>query len=286
LEVRYKTIVPPNNLIYSQLSYLGQVLAQPSSNNTLILRFKNIDEATHQKVLKSLENIFRDNKDNPKLLSYLKSKGLSKKQINDLFALADKEMLKELKFESIGPTIGKELRGRAVKSIILVLIGVVLYVTWAFRKVSRYVSPLKYGIITLITLFHDVFITVGVFSILSHFFGIEIGSPFVAAVLTILGYSVNDTIVVFDRIRENLNRSSEREFRKLVNNSLNQTLARSINTSFTTLLVLIAVFILGGPTIRYFVLALIIGIFIGTYSSIFIASPLLVTTQKLRKRKS
>jgi len=135
----------------------------------------------------------------------------------------------------------------------------------------------------LIAMAHDVFITIGVFAILGKYFGIEINTPFVAAILTVLGYSVHDTIVVFDRIRENLPKSDD-DFEGTVNTSLNQTLGRSINTSLTVLLTLIAIIIFGGLSIRTFALALTIGIFIGTYSSIFVASPLLVIWEKLGKK--
>ena len=195
--------------------------------------------------------------------------------------------IEEKRFNSIGPVIGNELKEKAVLAIIIALIAIVLYIGFAFRKVSFPVSSFKYGIIATIALFHDVIITLGVFSVLGHFYGVEIGIPFVAAILAILGYSVNDTIVVFDRTRENLLKSGIDDFEKIVNKSVNETLIRSINTSFTTLIVLITLYLFGGDTIKYFVVALIVGISAGTYSSIFIASPLLVTWQKWDlKRKS
>ncbi|MEA1936542.1 MAG: protein translocase subunit SecF, partial [Patescibacteria group bacterium] len=188
--------------------------------------------------------------------------------------------IKEKRFNSIGPVIGNELKRSAVWAIVIALIAIVLYIGFAFRKVSFPVSSFKYGIIATIALFHDVIITLGVFAVLGHFFSIEIGIPFVAAILAILGYSVNDTIVVFDRTRENLLKSGIDDFEEVVNKSVNETLIRSINTSFTTLIVLAALYLFGGDTIRYFVVALMVGISAGTYSSIFIASPLLVTWQK------
>ena len=189
----------------------------------------------------------------------------------------------EKRFESIGPVIGSELAEKSIKAIIIVLIGIVLYVGWVFRKVSRPVSSWKYGLIALAALFHDIIITLGVFSILGHFYGVEVGMPFVVALLTILGYSVNDTIVVFDRTRENLLRSAWDDFEEVVNRSVNETLVRSLNTSLTTLVVLLAIYFFGGATIQYFVLALIVGIIAGTYSSIFIASPLLVSLARRKK---
>lgn len=191
----------------------------------------------------------------------------------------------ERRFESIGPVIGQELKGKSLRAILMVLVAILIYVALAFRKVSWPVQSWKYGIVALITLFHDVIITFGIFTLLTHTFGWEINSAFVAAILTILGYSVNDTIVVFDRIRENVPKLSGR-FEDVVNTSVNQTLSRSINTSLTTSLVLLAIMIFGGETIRDFVTALFIGVIIGTYSSIFIASPLLVTWKQYQEKKS
>ena len=166
--------------------------------------------------------------------------------------------------------------------ILLILVIIIIYIALAFKKVSKPIASWKYGIAAIVALFHDVLITLGVFAILGRFLGVEVNTPFVAAILTVLGYSVNDTIVVFDRIRENLPRSEE-DFEGTVNTSINQTLTRSINTSLTTLLVLLSILFWGGNTIRDFVLALSIGVFIGTYSSIFVASPLLVIWEKTRK---
>ena len=197
-------------------------------------------------------------------------------------ATAQSAGLEELRFDSVGPTIGRELKSRSLTAIVIVLLAIVLYIAWAFRKVSKPVASWKYGMAANIALFHDVLITLGVFSVLGHFYGVEINSSFVAAILTVLGYSVNDTIVVFDRIRENLPKS-DKDFEGTVNDSVNQTITRSINTSLTTLLVLLAILFFGGATIRSFVLALSIGVFIGTYSSIFLASPVLVVWEKMKK---
>jgi preprotein translocase subunit SecF len=164
-----------------------------------------------------------------------------------------------------------------------VLIVIIIYIGLAFQRVSKPVASWKYGLTAIIALFHDLLITIGVFSLLGHFYGVEINTTFVVALLTVLGYSVNDTIVVFDRTRENLPKSTG-SFAETVNSSLNQTLVRSINTVITTLLALLAVLFFGGDSIREFVLALIIGIFCGAYSSIFVVSPLLVVWQRLQKR--
>lgn len=193
--------------------------------------------------------------------------------------------IEEKRADIIGPVIGNELKSTAKLAIAIALIAIVLYIGWAFRKVSKPVSSFKYGIIATVTLFHDILITLGVFAVLGHFYNVEVGISFVAALLAILGYSVNDTIVVFDRTRENLLKARDDDFEIVVNKSVNETLIRSISTSFTTLLVLFTLFLFGGETIKYFIVALIVGIAIGTYSSIFIASPLLVTWQKWSARK-
>lgn len=189
--------------------------------------------------------------------------------------------MEELRYEFIGPVIGKELKDKAFYAIILVIIAIILYVAWAFRKVPYQVSSWSYGLIAVVALIHDILIVIGLFAFLGNFMQVEVGLPFVAALLTILGYSVNDTIVVFDRIRENLHKKGKHgDFEEIVNISVNETIARSINTSFTTLIVLFMVFFLGGVTLKFFILALIVGIIIGTYSSIFLAATLLVQTQK------
>ncbi|HCJ52633.1 MAG: protein-export membrane protein SecF [Candidatus Kerfeldbacteria bacterium RIFCSPLOWO2_01_FULL_48_11] len=186
--------------------------------------------------------------------------------------------VEEASYEEIGPTIGKELRSRSISSIIIVLGLITAYISLAFRKVGT--SRLRswvFGTAAIVALGHDLLFVVGVFAILGYFFSIEIGSLFVTALLTTLGFSVHDTIVVFDRIRERLRFNPAKTFEETVNESVNQTLVRSLNTSLCTLLVLICLYLFGGESIKTFVLALIMGISIGTYSSIFVASPLVVT---------
>jgi preprotein translocase subunit SecF len=190
----------------------------------------------------------------------------------------------ERRFESIGPTVGEELRRGALWSISLVLLGIALYVSYAFRKVSRPVASWKYGLITLIVgLMHDVLLPVAAFALLGKFALAEVNSSFVAAVLTVLGFSVHDTIVVFDRIRENLLRSGG-AFEEIVERSVNETLSRSINTSLTACLPLISIYVWGGQSLKYFAFTLIVGLVAGTYSSIFLASPMLVVMQKKNSR--
>lgn len=191
----------------------------------------------------------------------------------------------EQSFQNVGPTIGAELARKAWWAIATVLVAIVLFISYAFRQVSKGPVPAwVFGIAAIVALAHDIWIVLGVFIILGHFTGVEIDALFVTALLTVLGFSVHDTIVVFDRIRERLRISSKKTFEEILNESINATLVRSIGTSFTTALVLLALFLFGGASIHYFVLALIIGIISGTYSSIFIASPLLLTYSKLAAR--
>ena len=191
----------------------------------------------------------------------------------------------QLRFDEIGPTVGKELKTKSVKAVIILLAVIIIYISIVFRTMSRVLSPWAMGVAAVLALLHDVIIPVGVFSILGYLGNVEITAVFVAAALTILGYSVSDTVVVFDRVRENVLRFGAKEsFPDLVHRSILQTLTRSINTSMTTLLSLLAIFLFGGESIKYFALALIIGIISGTYSSIFVASPIVMWWHQRRKR--
>lgn len=251
LEITYKQVRPPVTTVVEALKDLKLVIAaQPVGDTAMALRFPTVDEATHQRMLA---------------------------------LLGGSDKLTEDHFESIGPTISGELVRKSIWAILLVVIAIALYITWAFRKVAGTVPPWHYGVITLITLFHDVIITLGSFAFLSHFTDAEVNAPFIAAILTILGFSVHDTIVVFDRIRENITRLAEKDFSKIVDSSVRQTLTRSFNTSFTVLITLLAIFFFGGSSLHYFVVVLIVGIAIGTYSSIFLASPLLARTAGRQK---
>lgn len=192
--------------------------------------------------------------------------------------------IKEEEFETIGPTIGKETTKNALKALLIASVLIVLYITWSFRSIPKPASSFRFGICAIAALIHDVLVVVGVFSILGHFLGVQVDSLFVTALLTIIGFSVHDTIVVFDRIRENLIRMGSSDFSSVVNESILQTLVRSLRTSLTVILVLVALLLFGGESIRWFVVALLIGITSGTYSSIFNAAPLLVLWQNLSKR--
>ncbi|MFC1656862.1 protein translocase subunit SecF [Patescibacteria group bacterium] len=218
----------------------------PSEENNYILRTAEINEHKKDQIIDNLTEKF-----------------------------SESEIL-ENRFETIGPTVSRDLTQKALWAILIASLAIILYITWSFRNIPKPASSWKFGIAAIITLLHDAIIVIGVFVILGRFFNIEIDSLFITAVLTVIGYSVNDTIVVFDRIRENLIKRSEIDFKTIANTAVVETLSRSLNTGLTTLMVLFALFLLGGATIKYFVLALIIGIISGTYSSIFIAAPILV----------
>ncbi|MBI2031325.1 MAG: protein translocase subunit SecF [Candidatus Levybacteria bacterium] len=192
---------------------------------------------------------------------------------------------KETQFETIGPAIGEETTANAIKAVIFASILIILYITWSFRSVPKPASSLRFGVCAIIALIHDILVVVGIFAILGRFFSVEVDSLFVTALLTVIGFSVHDTIVVFDRIRENLKRMAGVPFSQIVNESILQTLDRSLNTSLTVILVLFALLLFGGETIRWFVVALLIGIISGTYSSIFNASPLLVLWHELAEKR-
>ena len=255
MEIEFSERLPATEEIRTVLSglNLGDFSVRTIGEKAVTLKLKDISEETHQAILKALRAKFPE--------------------------------IEEKQFESIGPTIGRELRNKAITSSIIVLLAISLYIAWAFRKVSRPVSSWRYGIATLIALFHDILIPIGVFAYLGHFRGVEIDSNFIVAILVILGFSVHDTIVVFDRTRENLKRYNWVDFGELVNQSVNEVIARSIATSATVLLVLTSLFLWGGATLKFFVLTLMIGVFFGTYSSIFIASALIADWEKRLRRK-
>ncbi len=198
----------------------------------------------------------------------------------DALSLGGAHEVREERFASIGPAVGEELKRKSIVALAVVLAMIILFVAWAFRRVSRPVSSWKYGAVAVLTLFHDITIPTGVFVVLGKFAGVEIDILFVTALLAILGYSVNDTIVIFDRIRENLARNEEyrvrEDFGATVGKSLEQTYVRSINLSITTALVLASLLVFGSSAVFTFALALMLGVIAGSYSSIFLASPLLV----------
>lgn len=198
--------------------------------------------------------------------------------------------LTEKRFDSVGPILGKEALEKSLISVGLVLLAIVLFITFAFRGVSRPVKSWKYGLIAIVALAHDVIIPVGLFSYLGHTIGLEVDTLFVTALLVILGFSIHDTIVVFDRVRENLRHNGDgkakKSFEMIVGESINQTFVRSINTSLTTLIAILVLWLVGAEATRNFSLALLVGITAGTYSSIFLGSPLLVTVYNWQEKKS
>ncbi len=183
----------------------------------------------------------------------------------------------ELSLENVGPSVGQTVSRNAILAVAAASVGILLYLSYAFRKVKR---PFLYGACAIVAMLHDVLVVLGIFAILGKLLNFEVDALFVTALLTIIGFSVHDTIVVFDRIRENQLRRPAMDFAEVVNYSLNQTLVRSINTSLTVVFTLLALFLFGGETVRIFVLALLIGVVSGTYSSIFNASQLLVSWER------
>ena len=215
----------------------------------------------------------------------IRTRALSNDEHNNLSTvLGGLGAMQEDQFTTIGPTIGAELLQKAWIAIALVVLCTIIFIAWAFRGVSKPVQSWKYGIVAIVTLLHDILVPAGLFAVLGHFVGAEVDALFIVALLTILGISINDTIVVFDRIRENLRLNEERgrreEFEEVVGRSITQTIARSINTSLTVVIVLAALYFLGPVVTKNFALTLIVGMIAGTYSSIFLASPLLVAWQK------
>lgn len=226
---------------------------QTSGENTFLFRLKPIEREQNQKIQKALGEKFGE--------------------------------VEELRFETVGPIIGKEITRKALWAVVWACLAIVLYIAWAFRQVPKPASSWHFGICAVIALFHDVLVVVGLFSLLGHFYRVEIDILFVTALLTIIGFSVHDTIVVFDRIRENLKKMTEKSFAQVVNESILQTLARSLNTSLTVVFVLSALLLFGGATLRWFIVALLVGIISGTYSSIFNASPLLVVWHEFGEKR-
>lgn len=250
-----KDPVPQVQEVEAMLSELSlqSLTVQPTDNRGMLLRYLASDEAANEKVLAKLQAF-------------------------------DSE-IKQLRTDFIGGSVSDQIKKNAFSGIALSIIGIALYIAWAFRRVSGIVTSWEYGLGAVIALAHDIIIVIGLFAFLGRYYDIEVGVPFIAALLTILGYSVNDTIVVYDRVRENLMRSSRKEdFETIVNRSLNETLGRSINTSMTVIITLVAIVLFGGESIRYFGVALLAGVAFGTYSSIYIASALLVTRYTMKAR--
>lgn len=255
-EVLYKDSRPLQSDLDAEFKKLdlGSVLIQPTGELGYIVKSPDLNEAQHSLLLNTLSQ-------------------------------DGKSFLEEKNFNSIGPSVGRELTRKAIIAIILVSLGIILFIAFAFRKVSRPVSSWKYGLMAVVSLLHDVIIPIGLFTLLSHFYGAEADTLFVVAALTILGLSVSDTIVIFDRIRENLKDKKEADFSETVGKSLDQSYMRSIFTSLTVIIVLLSLFFFGPESTKYFALMLTAGMFFGTYSSIFLASPLLVLVEEWQRKK-
>jgi preprotein translocase subunit SecF len=253
LEVEYEKERPTLEEMNNSLRELGDFNVQPLGVNGYLIRTSISDEEMHRDIMSALTGA------------------------------------KEKQFESIGPVVGEELKNMSFFAILIASILIIIYIAVSFKEDDGPVSSAKYGVIAAgIAFLHDVLIILGIFSLLGHFYGVQVTIPIAIALLTTLGYSINDTVVIFDRIRENLrkNRSGRDSLEEVVNSSLNETVGRSLGTSLTTFFVLFALLILTGSTLYYFVLALILGIIVGTYSSIFLAGPLVLDWNSLtRKRK-
>jgi len=258
---------------------------QPAGEDNYILKMAFISEEKHQEVLASLRSSFEQAGEVATDIAGEPVEGPLEEESTEFEEVALEQKVLENRIETIGPSVSSQLRNIATYTGLAVVLAIIIYVAYAFRKVSRPVQSWKYGVTAIIALIHDVALVMGIFALLGHFAGVEVNIPFVVALLTILGYSVNDTIVVFDRVREVLIQDGYQKFEQTVNKGVNGTLVRSFNTSVTTLLVLLALFFFGGIGIKYFSLALIIGIITGTYSSIFLASPLLVVWSKFKRNK-
>ena len=254
-EITYKNSRPIQTELEPLLKPLGfgSLLLQPTGELGYIIKSRDLDNAEHALLLKTLS--------------------------------LGENTATEVSFNSIGPSVGSELARKSIFSIIFVVIAIIIFITFAFRKVSQPVKSWKYGVITVITLLHDIIIPAGIFAFISHYTGAEVETLFVLALLTILGLSVHDKIVVFDRIRENLRAGTKQTFAETVGRSTSQTIVRSINITLTIIFVLVPLYLFGPATTKDFALILTIGLFFGIYSSLFFASPLLVLVEEWQKKK-
>jgi preprotein translocase subunit SecF len=249
VEIRFESGTAPTleaaRAVYAQFGY-EDAEVRSSGLDELIIRTPTLDDATNNRIIEGMQTAFDDT-------------------------------ITVLRFDSVGPTVGREVTVRAAGAVALASVAILLYIWYAFRGVA---NAHRYGVSAIIAMLHDVAVVFGMQAILSHFFGWEVDSLFLTALLTVIGFSVHDSIVVFDRIRENASKFRRQPYEKTVNDSILQTLVRSINTQLTVFLTLLAMVIFGGDTIRHFVVILMIGVLSGTYSSIFNAAPLLVVWEK------
>jgi preprotein translocase subunit SecF len=249
MELKFYNQIPKDQEIKDKLKVLnlGDIIVQRTAEGHVILKFKEIDENLHQKILEILNHP------------------------------------EELRFESIGPSIGHELTRKARVAVLIVLLAILIYISLAFKRLSkifRKSESWRYGVGAILALIHDLILILGLYSLLCRLKGIELNSSFIVAILTVLGYSVNDTIVVYDRIRENIILYGYKNFEEIVNKSLNETLVRSLATTITTVLAILAIILFGPESIFDFMLALAFGISTGAWSSISIAVPFLFFKRK------
>jgi len=262
--------------LYPSIDFTGGALLE--------LRFSQLEKIDNQQLKETVEEQgfeVSSIQSSGEKTALFRLKPITKDEVETIkSSLAEKfeEMPEEIRFETVGPTLGQELLTKTIMAIILAAGAILAYVAWRFKD-------LKFGVCAIMAMFHDSFILLGSFSLLGHFFGVEVDTLFVTAVLTILSFSVHDTIVVYDRIRESQKRLPDTPFVDLVNKAITETLARSLNNSLTIIFMLLALLLLGGVTIRWFVAALLIGTIAGTYSSTFTAAPLLVVWEKIEKRR-
>ena len=253
IELEYSTDRPDVGVIKDSLATAGfeDVVVVPTGEQKVVLKTSELDEATRAQIVS---------------------------------AVGTTGQVEQTGFTAIGPSVGKELKNKAIVSIILVLIAIIFFIAYAFRKVSEPVSSWKFGFATIIALIHDIIIPLGAFAIIAHFTGAELDTLFIVALLTTLALSISDTIVVFDRVREHLGNNNKQPFPQLVGESLRETFGRSINTSLMVLVMIISLAVFGPASTQLFATILAIGTFFGIYSSIFFASPLLVTMEQMQKK--
>lgn len=254
IELAYSTPRPEVSVIKNALTTAGyeDVVVQPTGTQNIVLKSSEITDQAHEAIVSAV------------------------KTTGDV---------EQVGFTAIGPSVGKELKNKAILAIIMVLIAIILFIAYAFRKVSQPVSSWKFGLAAIIALAHDIAIPLGAFAIISHYTGAELDTLFIVALLTTLALSVADTIVVFDRVREHLGNNKKQSFPELVGDSLRETFARSINTSAVVLVMVISLAVFGPESTQLFATVLAIGLFFGTYSSIFLASPILVFMEQAQNKK-
>ncbi len=257
IEVGYLAQRPALDQIKTSLAplNLGAYTLQPVGDKAVSIRLKELDQTGKDSLMKAL-------------------------------SLNGQAPVKENQSSTIGPSLGKELETKGMIAIVIVVLLIIIFVAFAFRSVSYPIKSWKYGVAAIIALVHDIIIAVGAMSLLAHFFGAEADALFLTALLTILGLSVNDTIVIFDRIRENLRLKISNSFEEEVGISLGQTIIRSMNVTSTIVIVLVAMLLFGPVSIKYFTAVLIVGMISGAYSSIFVAAPVLVEWEMWSRNKA